>query len=103
MIYFIQEKNDKEFVKIGVTTLRMDRRLTNLQVGNPRELEIVLVLKGMYDLEHKLHRYFSDEHVRGEWFRCSPRLQAFIDKPFELPSKVDKPIRRLPKAMFTWE
>lgn len=103
MIYFIQEKNDKEYVKIGVTTLRMDRRLTNLQVGNPRELEIVLVLRGMYDLEHKLHRYFAEEHVRGEWFRCSERLQAFIDKPFDLSDKPIAPTRKLPRNMFQWD
>lgn len=105
MIYFIQEKQDKEFVKIGVTSLRLDRRLMCLQVGNPRELEIVLTLKGMYDLEQKLHRYFHEEHIRGEWFRVSERLRAYIHKPYDLASKSEPtpPKPRLTKAMFRWD
>lgn len=105
MIYFIQEKHDKEFVKIGVTSLRLDRRLMCLQVGNPRELEIALVLKGMYDLEGKLHDYFHAEHVRGEWFQVSERLKAYMNKPYDLTLKPQptRPSRKWSKSMFQWD
>lgn len=106
MIYFIQEKNDKQFVKIGVTSLRIDRRLSTLQTGNPRELEIVLVLKGMYDLEDALHNKFKHLHKQGEWFHFTQEIQNFIANPYDVREEV-RPKKRtdyaVKRKMFTWD
>jgi hypothetical protein len=65
------------YFKVGVAK-NPARRLTELQTGNPEELQIdALVLcpneKAAYALEILLHEKFSRRKVRNEWFSFGKR------------------------------
>ncbi len=69
MIYFI---SDGEYTKIGFTDKDdIQRRLTDLQVGNPKELKVAATMIGGREEEAILHRVLGNLWVRGEWFRLS--------------------------------
>lgn len=71
-VYFV---TDGEFVKIGIAKL-FAKRLSGLQTGSARELKPLCVC--MFDnfiwaqkYEKLSHDYFSDKHIRGEWFKIN--------------------------------
>ena len=74
-VYFIR---CNEYVKIGVTCLPPDDRLKALQIGNPYELSIELLVDGGHDVEGELHDMFSAARVRGEWFRAPPEEVTYM-------------------------
>jgi hypothetical protein len=76
-VYFIIEDSG-DYLKIGFSAARAGNRRADLQVANPRELIVVATLQGDRSLETRLHRAFREEHQRGEWFRVSERLAAFV-------------------------
>jgi hypothetical protein len=65
-IYFIQSGEDGP-IKIGYSG-RPDRRLPQLQTGNPRELILRHVIPGDTSVERQLHTRFEPARIRGEWF-----------------------------------
>lgn len=74
-IYFIVDDYDGP-IKIGISK-NVDKRLSTLQTGNPRELKLMawIVTQGKsedHETEQKLHRFFSEYRVRGEWFSLTP-------------------------------
>ena len=76
-VYFIAERYRKALggkcsVKIGVAR-KPETRLGELQVGNPRKLEIAMTIgpmteKQAYNLEAFFHRKFKCYRYGGEWF-----------------------------------
>lgn len=58
------------FYKIGWTA-NLPTRVSDLQVGSPTELKIVVTGEGTRALEAALHRQFQHRHHRGEWFALS--------------------------------
>ncbi|MET8746160.1 GIY-YIG nuclease family protein [Streptomyces sp. NPDC004728] len=54
-------------VKIG-TSFSPEKRLQELQTGNPGRLEVLWYTAGGRELEALLHRAFADHRVEGEWF-----------------------------------
>ena len=61
-------------VKIGVAA-NVETRLKALQLGHYETLAIIRVIDGHTPEEEWLHQYFSDAHIRGEWFRfCDDML-----------------------------
>lgn len=60
---------DGEHHKIGYTDLQVERRVAELQTGNPRRLVVVAVLGGGRLLEQNLHAMFAEKRVVGEWFK----------------------------------
>ncbi|MFD4862470.1 GIY-YIG nuclease family protein [Streptomyces atratus] len=54
-------------VKIG-TSVSPEKRLKELQTGNPDRLEVLWYTSGGRELEALLHRAFADHRVEGEWF-----------------------------------
>ncbi|MFI5867712.1 GIY-YIG nuclease family protein [Streptomyces sp. NPDC051546] len=54
-------------VKIG-TSVNPEKRLKELQTGNPDRLEVLWCTPGGRELEALLHRAFADRRVEGEWF-----------------------------------
>lgn len=73
MIYFITDGTG--YTKIGSTS-DLDKRLTQLQTGNPKQLfvsRIITHIKGIDDatVEHALHKHFSEYRAVGEWFLTS--------------------------------
>jgi hypothetical protein len=71
-IYLIRQKNTS-YYKIGFTQdERIESRLTNLQVGNPFELEIIGSFYTFSQMtEQKLNQFFSEKYVHGEWFNLT--------------------------------
>lgn len=68
-VYFI---TDGDFIKIGIAS-DLDRRVRQLQTGNPRLLTVMAVIKcrsmdEARDLETFLHRSLSDLNILNEWF-----------------------------------
>lgn len=46
-----------------------DKRLRELQVGNPKRLKILGVIPGSRLTEKEIHRYYAAARVTGEWFK----------------------------------
>lgn len=77
-VYFIQ-LGDAGPIKIGYSTTPV-KRLWALQTSHPDTLAIRALLPGPQANEKTLHRFYEREHVRGEWYRPSLRLRAFIEE-----------------------
>lgn len=75
-VYFVRNPNSGE-VKIGKTN-NFESRYRSLCADAKCELEILLLVEGD-DTERMLHRYFEEEHTKGEWFYFSDRLKAMIE------------------------
>lgn len=81
-VYFIQvaQEDGRGPIKIGKAD-RVVQRLGELQVGNPFKLELLAVAKDVPDsLEAVYHARFSTARMRGEWFRPTDELLAFIEE-----------------------
>lgn len=74
MIYFIRQDST---VKIGCTK-NIKIRLSDLQVSNPHELSVLLLINGSFKEEERLHSLFVDDKVRGEWYFLSDEIKEFI-------------------------
>ena len=68
VIYFITQEDDR-YVKIGYADKDANRRLLDLQIGNPHELYLYAFIDGDIALEKELHERFKKFHIRGEWFQ----------------------------------
>jgi hypothetical protein len=86
MIYVIAEKDDMSAVKIGFTETGRRvhkepalKRLSGLQVGTWRDLVLVAYCDGTRRDERSIHRRFSEQRIRGEWFRNHGALSAWLD------------------------
>ena len=72
---FIYLITDKEYTKIGATSYNVNKRLNELQTGNPKKLEII----GSYRVKNKLttekflHNKFKEKNVLGEWFELNQK------------------------------
>ena len=90
-IYFIQSGKRGQ-IKIGVAN-DVPVRMAELQIGNPQELKLlasipISSLKKAGALEKSLHRRFSRQRIRGEWFHRSIRVKealGFFEASFNLP------------------
>lgn len=67
--------------KIGVTSGDVNKRLSQLQTGNPYKLSVVYVFESKYSnkVESYLHKRFGTFNVRNEWFELSDsQVNSFI-------------------------
>lgn len=79
-VYFI---SDGEFIKIGKAN-NVERRMKELQTGNPKKLEILKIIKcsneqEAYELERFLHSILHSVQSFGEWFHLSMKEGVKID------------------------
>jgi len=90
-VYFIQSGNNGP-IKIGMAE-NVDRRLSELQEGNPYKLNIISVMD-CYSVSHadetekRIHKLFSKKRIRGEWFKASISLAKLNDTL--MPHKEEK-------------
>lgn len=77
-LYFI-EAVGTEYIKIG-RSADPDRRLAQLSTGSPTELKIIGRLGGGAEVEKELHAQFDHLRERGEWFKATPELTAFLTR-----------------------
>lgn len=85
-VYFIQTVCPTGFVKIGIA-LNPKHRLGDLQMSCPYELRLLAWISGGEAKERELHARFNNAHVRGEWFRPTGDLMAYVEsiKPPPVP------------------
>lgn len=76
-------------VKIGVTR-NVRVRLKELQVGNPAELYIARVIPGGAVEEAWLHNRFSEQRIRGEWFRWHEDMATILVPSLPQPPTKEK-------------
>ncbi|KKN90904.1 hypothetical protein LCGC14_0224880 [marine sediment metagenome] len=71
-VYFIKEKGTKYF-KIGYTEQwDIDKRISSIQTGNPRRLELMFEIPNADRIIETILTYILiDYKVRGEWFKIS--------------------------------
>ncbi len=64
-------------VKIGSST-EPEVRLGEIQWGCPLLLTLEAILPGGIEEEFALHRRFSDDRIRGEWFTITDHIELVI-------------------------
>lgn len=74
VIYFVRAGGS---VKIGCAG-DVQKRMRELQTGNPYTLELLLTLPGSQEEEFTLHQQFAADLIRGEWFQLSRAMQQFL-------------------------
>lgn len=75
-VYFIQAGVNGP-IKIGYA-FDPRKRMIGLQIAHWEKLLLLGVIPGSEIQEHRLHRAFKEDHLRGEWFRASDTLLNFI-------------------------
>lgn len=95
-VYFVRSVNADGPIKIGCS-VRPDRRLFNLTIWSPVDLEVIHSIPGDLALERRFHDHFAAEFQRQEWFEASPRLLSAIEA-LKVGATVDEvlgePVRR---------
>ena len=76
-VYFIRSEKTHE-IKIGFTTINVEKRLKSLQTAHPYKLELLATTPGTTEYEKSLHDRFSSHRLKGEWFKSHPDVLAFI-------------------------
>lgn len=76
-VYFIQAAIGGP-IKIGKAD-RPDRRLAQLQTGNPENLVIRAVCLGGFIAERELQVRFTNDLIRNEWYNPSEAIVSLID------------------------
>lgn len=76
MIYFIQAGGAVGSIKIGFSD-NPSGRISNLQVGNSKEIRLLAVWPGTKQDEHRIHRIFQHLRLRGEWFQATWEVIEF--------------------------
>jgi hypothetical protein len=82
-VYFIQSGGTDGPIKIG-HSIDVANRLKELQTSSPYELVLLGSMKFDHPwqaaaFEYRLHHeVFWDLRLRGEWFRCDPRILRLV-------------------------
>lgn len=90
-------------VKIGWSGGDPKRRVTDLQVGNPKKLTLLHVAPGDRKLEKALHRALKFCRLHGEWFesaepRMIPTVRELLGDPGALDDLLENPISAYERA-----
>src|SRR5690242_3049440 len=75
-VYFIQAGEGGP-IKIGCA-IQPAKRMQELQTGNALKLRLRAVVPGSLEVERRLHDWFSEWRMQGEWFQPSHALEGFI-------------------------
>lgn len=105
MIYFV-ECIGADAIKIGLTVGNGNglahSRVSSMQSNCPMPLKLMAAIEGDKAMERALHARFSDDWLRGEWFRATDALRSFIAQfpvPPPPPRQGDKRYNRRPRNM----
>jgi hypothetical protein len=77
IIYFIHGEGIPA-IKIGYT-VKVERRLADLQIGSPVLLSVVAQCASSLRGEALLHKTFDYCRMHREWFRLDDKLRQFIE------------------------
>lgn len=78
VVYFVRDRQS-DLIKIG-SSCNERKRLRSLQTAHGGQLWLMATCPGGRAREYQLHCRFAASRVRGEWFRASPDLLAFIEQ-----------------------
>lgn len=78
-IYFLRLETGFDRIKIGYTASSVQKRISQLQTGQPYRLVLIGTIPGERDSERRLHEEFDALNVGGEWFKGSFELIAAIE------------------------
>jgi hypothetical protein len=78
LVYFIQAGNSGP-IKIG-RTKNAQQRKHHLQLATHHDLTLLAAFKAPFWAEGQLHHFYTQERIRGEWYRPSPRLLRYIEE-----------------------
>ena len=81
MIYLIKSG---DYLKIGYSQYP-EKRIYELQIGNPEKLKILSYKKGGRWDEKSLHQLCKDYKYRGEWFRNCKEVIDIFNNYFIMP------------------
>jgi len=76
MIYLITNR-EKGICKIGFSN-NPEKRLLQLQTGNPYKLTLECTIDGSIDLERELHEQFKSLSLVGEWFNFTKEIKEYF-------------------------
>lgn len=79
MIYVIVELETAN-CKVGYSR-NPDKRLRELQTGNPNTLSILCTLEGDKPDERMIHDKWKDVHMKGEWFSYNEKFVDWLYSP----------------------
>lgn len=86
-LYFIK---DGDAIKVG-RSLNPKKRLAQMQTGSKTKLYLLFVAENKGCLEKNIHSCLKGLHIRGEWYKFTPRvvdlLQFIYEKSPELVTK----------------
>lgn len=88
-IYLIKSLNEGLY-KIGVSK-NPNKRLKEVQTGNPSPVEIVQLYEtdNAYKIESTLHNRYSHYNTHGEWFELSIKEEVnFIDVCLQIEKNI---------------
>lgn len=75
-VYFIGN-SEKNICKIGFS-YSPNKRLKELQTGNPFPLFVFKTVKGDMQMEKTFHFLYRQYRTQGEWFKIEGELKKFI-------------------------
>lgn len=67
------------WVKIGMSR-NVTERLRKIEECQPFDLELLATLPGGRLREGLMHATFKADHIRGEWFTCSDRINRLVER-----------------------
>lgn len=73
-------------IKIGYSN-DPDRRAEDIRCSSPYPITVLVCYPSVFLQEALVHDLFTRERIRGEWFRPSKSLLAFIDVLRSLPNQ----------------
>lgn len=76
-IYFVEIEKEK-MIKIGFTAGMVERRIAQLQTGQPLKLTLLGTIPGDRKAEAGLHLEFAKNRRNGEWFISEPEMIGTI-------------------------
>lgn len=76
-IYFVEMEGDGR-IKIGFTAGQAERRVAQLQTGQPQKLRLIGTIPGDMEGERGLHQEFEYLRGNGEWFEPAKELLSTI-------------------------
>lgn len=89
MIYIIYSRQ-LDAIKVGYSK-HPEKRLSDLQVSNSTDLEIIHIEKGDIPKEKFIHSKLLKHKIRGEWFKfnkeCRNELSVYLDEYIDIDMK----------------
>lgn len=78
-LYFIQS-GESGPIKIGITGMKIEKRMKALQTAHPFKLRLLVLVKGDAMRETEYHARFAEHRLEGEWFAPHPNILTEIER-----------------------